>query len=222
MSDLVTPLSISKKILRKYLSPREGYGQNPLTAAETPNVRVIGIGASAGGIEALREFFDATPTDTGLAFAVVQHLDPSQPSHMAGLLSRYTEMEVSEVEDGTAVQANHVYTIPSNTFLFIKDGKLRLTEIVKRDGLRTPIDFFFRSLAENQRENAIAVDNQACHPPDLSYPRGSVRAAPGKQDGYLEPKRKADMTRAGVKEFVNKPYRLDDVVSTIQNVIERK
>ncbi|HXV81015.1 MAG TPA: chemotaxis protein CheB, partial [Candidatus Binatia bacterium] len=125
--------------------------------AESRNMRLVAIGASAGGIEALREFFDATPADTGLAFVVIQHLDPSQPSHMANLLSRYTEMKVSEVEDGTAVQANHVYTIPSNRFMFIKEGKLRLTETQKRDGLRMPIDFFFRSLAEDQRENAIAV-----------------------------------------------------------------
>jgi two-component system CheB/CheR fusion protein len=92
-------------------------------ASETPNVRVIGIGASAGGIEALRGFFDAAPAETGFAFVVIQHLDPSQPSHMAGLLLRYTEMKVSEVEDGTAVQANHVYTIPSNTFQNVIERK---------------------------------------------------------------------------------------------------
>ncbi len=66
-------------------------------------------------------------------------------------------MKVSGVEDSMPVQANHVYTIPPNTFMFIRDGKLGLTEIVKRDGLKTPIDFFFRSLAEDRRENAIAV-----------------------------------------------------------------
>lgn len=121
------------------------------------NVRIVGIGASAGGIESLKEFFDETPADTGLAFVVIQHLDPKQPSHMAALLSKYTKMKVTAAEDGLAVHANQVYTIPPNKFLSIKDAKLHLTETINRDGLRMPIDFFLRSLAEDQRENAIAV-----------------------------------------------------------------
>jgi two-component system CheB/CheR fusion protein len=120
------------------------------------NVRIVGVGASAGGIESLKEFFEKMPTGSGLAFVVIQHLDPKQPSHMAGLLSRSTEMKVAAAEDRLAVQANH-YTIPPNKFLYIKEGKLHLTETVSRDGIRMPIDFFFRSLAEDQRENAIAV-----------------------------------------------------------------
>jgi two-component system, chemotaxis family, CheB/CheR fusion protein len=121
------------------------------------NVRIVGIGASAGGIESLKELFEEMPADTGLAFVVIQHLDPKQPSHMAGLLSKYTKMKVAVAENGLAVHANHVYTIPPNKFLSIKDGKLHLTETINRDGLRMPIDFFFRSLAEDQREKAIAV-----------------------------------------------------------------
>jgi two-component system CheB/CheR fusion protein len=143
-------MSLSTPRRRRYIEKR-------CMDTESPNLRVVGIGASAGGIEALREFFDATPADTGMAFVVIQHLDPTQPSYMAGLLSRHTQMKVSRVEDGTAVQSNHVYTIPSNAFMSIGEGKLRLTEPVKRDGLKMPIDFFFRSLAEDQRENAIAV-----------------------------------------------------------------
>jgi two-component system, chemotaxis family, CheB/CheR fusion protein len=124
---------------------------------ESPNVRIVGIGASAGGIEALKEFFDDVPADTGLAFVVIQHLDPNQPSQMASLLSKSTGMNVAQAKDGATVRANHVYTIPPNKFLSLKDGKLYLTETIKRDGLKMPIDFFFRSLAENQREKAIAV-----------------------------------------------------------------
>ncbi|HXV49040.1 MAG TPA: CheR family methyltransferase, partial [Candidatus Binatia bacterium] len=124
---------------------------------QASNVRIVGIGASAGGIEVLKEFFEQMPADTGLAFVVIQHLDPKQPSHMAGLLSKYTKMKVAVAEDGLAVHANRVYTIPPNKFLSVKDGELHLTETVNRDGLRMPIDFFFRSLAENKRENAIAV-----------------------------------------------------------------
>jgi two-component system, chemotaxis family, CheB/CheR fusion protein len=128
-----------------------------VTGDPASNVRIVGIGASAGGIQSLREFFEETPADTGLAFVVIQHLDPKQPSHMAGLLSKYTKMKVAVAEDGLAVHANHVYTIPPNKFLSIKDGKLHLTETINRDGLRMPIDFFLRSLAKDKREKAIAV-----------------------------------------------------------------
>ena len=124
---------------------------------ELSSVRIVGIGASAGGIESLREFFDEVPADTGLGFVVIQHLDPNQPSQMASLLSKSTGMNVAQAKDGATVRANHVYTIPPNKFLSLKDGKLYLTETIKRDGLKMPIDFFFRSLAENRRENAIAV-----------------------------------------------------------------
>jgi two-component system CheB/CheR fusion protein len=128
-----------------------------VTGDSASNVRIVGIGASAGGIESLKEFFEVAPADTGLAFVVIQHLDPKQPSHMAGLLSKYTKMKVAVAENGLAVHANHVYTIPPNRFLSIKDGKLYVTETISRDGLRMPIDFFLRSLAEEKRENAIAV-----------------------------------------------------------------
>jgi two-component system, chemotaxis family, CheB/CheR fusion protein len=124
---------------------------------ELSSVRIVGIGASAGGIEVLKEFFDEMPAGNRLAFVVIQHLDPNQPSQMASLLSKSARMNVAQAEHGATVCANHIYTIPPNKFLSLKDGKLYLTETIKRDGLRMPIDFFFRSLAEDQRENAIAV-----------------------------------------------------------------
>lgn len=126
-------------------------------ADQTSNVRVVGIGASAGGIDSLKDFFEEMPADTGLAFVVIQHLDPNQPSHMAALLSRFTNMKVAVAEDGLTVHTNRVYTIPPNKFLLIKQGRLHLTETVNRHGLRMPIDFFFRSLAEAERDDAIAV-----------------------------------------------------------------
>jgi two-component system CheB/CheR fusion protein len=125
--------------------------------AEALSVRVVGIGASAGGIDSLREFFSEMPTDSGLAFVVVQHLDPNHASYMAGLLAKQTKMTVAEAQDGSPIQANRVYTIPPNKFLFVRDGKLQLTDAVKRNGLRMPIDFFFRSLAQDQHEKGIAV-----------------------------------------------------------------
>ncbi|HZA54299.1 MAG TPA: CheR family methyltransferase [Candidatus Udaeobacter sp.] len=120
-------------------------------------VQVVGIGASAGAMDPLREFFSELPADGGLAFVVVQHLDPTHVSYMASLLAKHTTMKVAEAQDQTNVQANCVYTIPPNKFLFIRDGMLHLTEPVKRDGLRMPIDFFFRSLAEDQHDKAVAV-----------------------------------------------------------------
>jgi two-component system, chemotaxis family, CheB/CheR fusion protein len=118
---------------------------------------VVGIGMSAGGLESLKEFFTAMPAYSGMAFVVIQHLDPSHVSYMAGLLAKHTEMAVAQIEDGMVVRANSVYTIPPNKFLFIKKEKLHLAAPVKRDGIRMPIDFFFRSLAQDQREKAIGV-----------------------------------------------------------------
>jgi two-component system CheB/CheR fusion protein len=124
---------------------------------ETENVQVVGIGASAGGLDALTDFFAACPADCGMAFVVIQHLDPSHVSYMAGLLAKHTTMAVAQAEDGMEVRANSVYAIPPNKFLIVKEGKLHLTEPIKRDGIRMPIDFFFRSLAQEEHENAIAV-----------------------------------------------------------------
>ena len=118
---------------------------------------IVGIGTSAGGLEVLKEFFTAMPADSGMAFVVIQHLDPSHVSHMAELLAKFTDMRVVQAEDQMALEANSVYTIPPNKFLGLAEGTLRLTEPVKRDGVRMPIDFFFRSLAEDQREKAICV-----------------------------------------------------------------
>jgi two-component system, chemotaxis family, CheB/CheR fusion protein len=124
---------------------------------ERSNVQVVGIGASAGGLDALKDFFTAMPPDSGMAFVVIQHLDPAHVSYMAELLAKHTTMAVAPAEDGMEVRANSVYTIPPNTSLFIKEGKLHLVEPIKRDGIRMPIDFFFRSLAQDRHEKAMCV-----------------------------------------------------------------
>lgn len=118
---------------------------------------VVGIGASAGGLEALKEFFNAMPSNTGLAFVVIQHLDPAHESYMANILAKCTQMKVAAAVNETAIVANCVYTIPPNKFLKIHKGCLYLSEPQKSDGVRMPIDFFFRSLAEDQRERAVCV-----------------------------------------------------------------
>ena len=120
-------------------------------------MQVVGIGASAGSIDPLREFFRELPVDSGLAFVVIQHLDPTHVSYMASLLGKNTTLKVAEAQDQSTVEANCVYTIPPNKFLIIRDGMLHLTDPIKCDGLRMPIDFFFRSLAEDRHEKAIVV-----------------------------------------------------------------
>lgn len=122
-----------------------------------PQIPVVGVGASAGGLDAFKKLFEGMPKKTGIAFVLIQHLDPTHESMMVDLLSRYTRLNVIQVEDRMQVEANHVYMIPFNRDLAIRDGELRLTEPVQPRGMRMPIDFFFRSLAEDQHERAICI-----------------------------------------------------------------
>ena len=118
---------------------------------------IVGIGASAGGLDAFKNFLTAMPADSGLAFVLVQHLDPTHESLMVDLLARHTRMQVLQVEDQMKVQRDHVYMIPPNKSLTVKDGILHLSKPVERRGMRMPIDYFFRSLAEDQQEKAICI-----------------------------------------------------------------
>jgi two-component system CheB/CheR fusion protein len=116
----------------------------------------VGIGASAGGLEALRQFLQALPPDTGLGFVVVQHLAPAHPSALAEILSRATPMPVLEVHDEPSVRPNHVYVIPPGRSMTIARGALHLLAR-ERHGQPRPIDQFFQSLAEEQAHQAIGV-----------------------------------------------------------------
>jgi two-component system CheB/CheR fusion protein len=118
---------------------------------------VVGIGASAGGLEALKKFFGAFAADTGLAFVVVVHLDPTHESLMPELLAKSTTLAVTQAQDRQALEPNHVYIIPPNRQLTLEEGRIRLEEPEDRRGLRGNIDQFFRSLAEDQRERAIGI-----------------------------------------------------------------
>jgi two-component system CheB/CheR fusion protein len=112
-------------------------------------IPIVGMGASAGGLAAFKGFFEAMPDVPGMAFVLIQHLDPTHESLMVDLLSRHTQMKVIQVEDRMQVEANHVYMIPPNWDLAIQNGELLLTTPVQRRGMRMPIDFFFRSLAKS-------------------------------------------------------------------------
>lgn len=117
----------------------------------------VGVGASAGGLEALEAFFTAMPADSAMAFIVIQHLSPDYKSMMVELLSKRTAMPVRRAEEGMLVEANSVYLIPPKKNLTIFHGKLLLSESDHSRGINLPIDVFLRSLADDQAEKAIAV-----------------------------------------------------------------
>ena len=120
---------------------------------------IVGIGASAGGLAAFEAFFSGMPavTDPNMAFVLVQHLAPDHKSILTSLIQRYTRMQVSEVEDGMEVRPNCAYIIPPGKDMAFLNGRLRLLEPSAPRGQRLPIDFFFRSLARDQRERAIGI-----------------------------------------------------------------
>jgi len=118
---------------------------------------IVGIGASAGGLEALELFLQNVPADSGLAFVIVQHLDPTHKGLLPELLQRSTTMKVMQVRDGTGVQPDCVYVIPPNSDMSILHGVLHLLDPAAPRGLRLPVDFFFRSLADDADERSIGV-----------------------------------------------------------------
>src|SRR4029077_5521018 len=132
-----------------------GIRMNPMP--EMPPSHVVGIGASAGGLEALEDFFRSLPEDTGMAFVVIQHLSPDFKSLMDELLARHTRLPIALVEDGMRVEADHVYLIPPKKEMIISGGQLLLSERDPQQELTLPIDVFFRSLAQDCGPRAVAV-----------------------------------------------------------------
>ena len=108
---------------------------------------IVGIGASAGGIETLGRLFDAMPADSGCAFVVILHLDPTRNSQLAPVLGRHTSMPVVEITDGMSLEPNRVHVIVPDRTLAISGGKLRLTKPAEPRGQRHPVDAFFVSMA---------------------------------------------------------------------------
>jgi len=131
-------------VVRPQISPTDG--------------RIVGIGASAGGLESLEQLFSALPSDTGLAFVIVQHLSPDFKSLMDELLARHTEMPIHLVEDGMSIEPDHVYLIPPKKEMIISGGRFLLSEReVHQQELSLPIDIFFRSLAQDCGARAVAI-----------------------------------------------------------------
>jgi two-component system CheB/CheR fusion protein len=152
---------VSDKAIKR---PIKAVGPDPKVEAGAPPAApgvqlplIVGIGASAGGLEAFRTFFTHMPADTGMAFVLVQHLAPDHKSMLVDLLSASTKMPVIEAADGLEIQANRVFVIPPNATLTVQAGRLRLEQPAPPRVSRRPIDTFFVSLAEDQRENAVCV-----------------------------------------------------------------
>lgn len=124
---------------------------------ENNDFPIVGIGASAGGLETLEQFFAKMPQNTGIAFVIIQHLDPNHIGMMPELLQRMTTMKVIQVTDSLKVKPNCVYIIPPNKSMSILNGSLHLFAPIETHGIRLPIDIFFRSLADDRQEKSIGI-----------------------------------------------------------------
>ena len=142
-------------VTRKTKSKTSPAGKIPRKVTE--KFPIAGIGASAGGLEALEQFLGKVPEKSGMAYVVIQHLDPTQKGMLPELLQRITPMKVWQVTDRMPVKVNSVYVIPPNKSMSILNGVLHLFEPVESRGMRLPIDFFFRSLADDRRDLSIGI-----------------------------------------------------------------
>ncbi|HEX6914350.1 MAG TPA: chemotaxis protein CheB, partial [Chitinophagaceae bacterium] len=130
---------------------------HPADGAAASGGYVVGIGASAGGLEAINDFFDNIPRDTGFSFVVIQHLSPDYKSLMAELLSKHTAMRVIEAAEGMVLEPNCIYLIPTRKVLTLKGNRLQLHDKVRNNHPNTTIDAFFESLAEAKAEKAVGI-----------------------------------------------------------------
>jgi two-component system CheB/CheR fusion protein len=131
--------------------------ENEAPSPQGKNPTIVAIGASAGGIEALSELMTNLPADTGMAFVLIQHLDPKHHSLLTELLSRKTSMPVTEVSEGLSVKPNHVYVIPPNAMMSIANQTLHLAAREESRGSHMSVDHFMRALAEQKGNRAIGV-----------------------------------------------------------------
>ncbi len=129
----------------------------PDASPQPPRIPVVGIGASAGGLEACIEFLSSLPVSPGMAFVLVQHLEPHHVSHLPEILARSTRMQVSQAAEGVRIEQDHLYVVPPNAVLTIREGILRLAARPEGTNQYFPIDQFFHSLAKDQGTHAIAV-----------------------------------------------------------------
>ena len=133
--------------------PTEG----AVMSASKANFPIVAVGASAGGLEAITKLIDALPGSPGMAFILIQHLDPTHKSLMAQLLAKHTSMPVIEATDGTAIEIDHVYTIASGTYLSVSGDVLKVSAPEAPRGSRKPFDFLLKSLARGTEHPIVAI-----------------------------------------------------------------
>lgn len=138
-------------------SPKRLPGRRKESTAGTASFPVVAIGASAGGLEAFKEFFHALQPDTGMAFVLIQHLDPSHESMLTEIIAKTTTLPVEEVRSGIPISPSHIYVIPPNTLMALADGVFRLSPRSKMPGQHLPVNFFMHSLAQERKSGAIAI-----------------------------------------------------------------
>jgi two-component system CheB/CheR fusion protein len=177
---------------------------------------VVGIGASAGGLEAFLEFFKVMPAESGMAFVLIQHLPPERDSLMADILSKHTRMPVQQVEDGVPVEPNHVYVIRPGHTLTLSEARLKLGEPLEQPGHRRPVDDFFRSLADEQRERAICIimsgmGSNGTAGAEVVKAVGGVCIAQAPESAKF-PSMPRHMIDSGVADFVLRPQEMPDVL----------
>ena len=145
---------------KKIISPKPPSKKSPVKKKKSvskissfdKSFYIVGIGASAGGLDALERFFENMPGNAGMAFIVVSHLDPNHISIMPELIQKSTKMKLFQAEDGMEVKPDHVYVAPANRDLAVLHGIIQLIEPPEPHGFRLPIDFFFKSLAADSGE----------------------------------------------------------------------
>jgi len=154
-----TPKSSSKtakpKAAPKTAAPKTATRKK--TVKKARRVPIVGIGASAGGLEPFERFFDAMPVKSGIAFVVIQHLSPDFESMMDELLSRHSSMDIKRVVDGLPLKPNTIYLNRPRSQMIVKDGHFKLTANVNPKKLNLPIDIFFESMATEYGQSAIAT-----------------------------------------------------------------
>ena len=154
-----TSVSKSKPVVasRKKSMARSATSSKNKSTSLTSGFPIVTLGASAGGLEAFKNFFKAMSHDSGIAFVLVAHLDPTHVSLLPELVQKQSKMKVHQIKDGTQVLPNNVYVIPPNKNLNILNGNLHLMDLTQPRGANLPIDSFFRSLASDQGKNAICI-----------------------------------------------------------------
>ena len=206
--------------------PNPDADSNTFSTGDFP---IVGIGASAGGLAAFEDFFSAIPDDTnlGIAFVVVQHLDPNHKSMLTDLIGRYTWMSVYEVKDGMVVQSNSVYVIPPNHDMTIEAGTLLIQEPAEKHGFRLPINLFFRSMALSKQDQAIGIilsgtgEDGALGIRAIKEAGGMVMVQNPESSGYDGMPRSAIAT--GLVDYIMQPAEMPaQIIAYVANTVRKE